>query len=278
MYENGHNGFKISNVRVHDLYESMVAQGYPMMTNDFVDYNEEELRFDKETGEIYYTIDRKPDNSNEVYCAPERVVVRKVKQKSTAALAGAKIGSGHDNFLKGILVSFDVRYPVYWSPQFQRYHFSDIISSSSTMHCLTRFDLDKSFSDNTPEIIIKLIKKMIAAYNKAYEHKYLNPDDDVVITETDINNTTKVEMRVRNTDTHSLVDRYYTIEEYYKRIVAACPQGLMKTMRITTNALQLKTMISQRKNHKLSEWRVFCNVLGNLEFWDIIGYKPLNVE
>ena len=32
-------------------------------------------------------------------------------------------GTGHDNFLSGITVYFDIKYPLYWSPEFQRYHF-----------------------------------------------------------------------------------------------------------------------------------------------------------
>ena len=33
-------------------------------------------------------------------------------------LSNAISGSGHDNFLKGIIVQFDLKYPEYFSPRF----------------------------------------------------------------------------------------------------------------------------------------------------------------
>lgn len=50
--------------------------------------------------------------------------------KRAVVLGKTKAGSGHNNYLKGIIVNFDVIYPNYWTPQMQRYHFFDIISSS----------------------------------------------------------------------------------------------------------------------------------------------------
>ena len=41
-------------------------------------------------------------------------------------LANTPNGSGHQNFLKGIRVSFDLRYPCYISPELQRYNWIDI--------------------------------------------------------------------------------------------------------------------------------------------------------
>lgn len=117
-YGNGFNGFKVTNVRVYDLCESMVAQGYPMMT-EFVDYDDAELFYDEDRKII---VAKEPD--------ADKYLVRKVNEKVVSALSNCESGSGHDSFLKGIIVNFDVHYPVYWSPQFQRYHFSDTVSSS----------------------------------------------------------------------------------------------------------------------------------------------------
>ena len=53
----------------------------------------------------------------------------------------------------------------------------------------------------------------------------------------------------------------------------SCPMGLELTARVTTNYLQLKTIFSQRKNHKLPEWFQFCEFIKSLPFADefIIG-------
>lgn len=55
-------------------------------------------------------------------------------------------GSGHSNFRKGIRVSFDIKYPNYFSPELQRYGFVDIVSSSSKMHKLMEMDMDVCFN------------------------------------------------------------------------------------------------------------------------------------
>ncbi len=53
--------------------------------------------------------------------------------------------------------------------------------------------------------------------------------------------------------------KLYPTDEQFQRVISICPMGLMLTARITTNYLQLKTMYYQRHNHKLAEWRVFCD-------------------
>ena len=62
-------------------------------------------------------------------------------------LGSAERGSGHDNFLSGIIVSADVCFPNYWLKEFQRYHFAQIVSSQSTMHRLTIMGKDESFTN-----------------------------------------------------------------------------------------------------------------------------------
>lgn len=76
-------------------------------------------------------------------------------------LASAPHGSGHDNFLKGIICQFDILYPQYLSMQMQRYHWFDIVSSQSKMHCLTkgRFGYNKYVSCESAEQMHRLIKE-----------------------------------------------------------------------------------------------------------------------
>ena len=78
----------------------------------------------------------------------------------------------HDNFLTGIRVSFDVTYPQYWTPEFQRYHFADIVTSSSKMHRLAKMDLKKACNKYVDERLIAIEQEKIDAYNadQTYEN------------------------------------------------------------------------------------------------------------
>ena len=51
-----------------------------------------------------------------------------------------------------------------------------------------------------------------------------------------------------------------------EELAYACPMGLELTARVTTNYLQLKTQYNQRKNHKLSEWRKYCQWIESLPY------------
>lgn len=82
-------------------------------------------------------------------------------------------GTGHNNYLKGITVYFSIKYPQYFTPQLQRYHWIDIVSSQSKMHTLIKMTLDQTNTNKyvDPQII-KIVNKKIQLYNKnpSYEN------------------------------------------------------------------------------------------------------------
>lgn len=87
-------------------------------------------------------------------------------------LANTQNGSGHQTFLSGIRVSFDLKYPNYVSPELQRYHWVDIVCSSSTMHRLLQMNMDTCFNEYVPEDAKTMMKALIQQYNmdKSYEN------------------------------------------------------------------------------------------------------------
>lgn len=63
-------------------------------------------------------------------------------------------------------------------------------------------------------------------------------------------------------------DSFSNVEDD-EELAYSCPMGMLLTAQITTNYLQLRNIYNQRKNHKLQEWRTFCNSLLDLPFGDI---------
>lgn len=78
-------------------------------------------------------------------------------------LGSMERGSGHDNFLHGILVSFDLTCSNKMWVEFQRYHFADIVSSQSTMHraaqLLEEDVFNKYVDDGIKSTLMQLIKE-----------------------------------------------------------------------------------------------------------------------
>lgn len=50
-------------------------------------------------------------------------------------------------------------------------------------------------------------------------------------------------------------------ERPFEELVYSCPMGIELTARVSTNYLQLKTIYRQRKDHRLQEWRDFCDFM-----------------
>jgi hypothetical protein len=144
--------------------------------------------------------------------------------KRAFALGQAKNGSGHDCMLKGITVQFDWRKSILQERQILRYHFLDIISSQSTMHNALSMKVEEQCNEYVCQGIIGIVQAMIDGYNN-------------------------------NKDTLSKEE----LKELELEILYNLPSGYELTARFTTNYLQLKTVIGQRRQHKLPEWREFCS-------------------
>lgn len=159
-------------------------------------------------------------------------------------LGAAERGSGHDNFLSGIIVQFDVKYPQYWSMEFQRYHFAQIVSSQSKMHrlCLaaTKEEFDGMFNKYVDPDAIARVRMYVDAYNATPAHGDWNG-----------------------------YDRYH----WFMKALSNLPMGYEMWMTVTTNYLQLKTIYAQRRCHKLQEdWGPFCDMIEELpRFRELCG-------
>lgn len=86
--------------------------------------------------------------------------------KGVRALATCEKGTGHDNWLNGVVVQFDLTYTVKAWTEAERYHFLDFVSSQSTMHRIAQFDLDKQYDEHTDPRIIAIVKELRARYSE----------------------------------------------------------------------------------------------------------------
>lgn len=80
-------------------------------------------------------------------------------------LARSAPGTGHDQFLTGIVVQFDLTFSIKAWTEAQRYHFLDFVSSQSTMHRITKFDVEKQCNEYVDAAIIARLNEIIAEYN-----------------------------------------------------------------------------------------------------------------
>ncbi|MGL4454061.1 MAG: hypothetical protein ACRCTZ_23165, partial [Sarcina sp.] len=143
-------------------------------------------------------------------------------------------------------------------------------SSTSAMHRLHKLDLDEAMNKYVLPGVKALLKSMINAYNEGLSRKV---KEISLIHEIgkDIVTGFFFEGDMVKLDIETHWAEKVTMYELYMRILSNCPQGLMKTMRVSTSYLQLKTIYLQRRHHKLKEdWGNFCDwceTLPNFKEW-----------
>ena len=160
------------------------------------------------------------------------LVISDKDMKRAKHLGNAVAGSGHDCFAKGITVQFDLQVPEYIWRQLDRYHFIDYVSSQSKMHRILKMDIDKACNKYVLDSTKETLKNLIDTYNR--ETNDLNK------------------------------------KELFNHIIANTPSGIMLTARMTTNYLQLKSIVNQRSNHKMQEWRLLCDYFKTLPMFDLV--------
>jgi hypothetical protein len=199
----------ISNVNIYGLEESVKESNYPMPV-DLSDKN----------GEI---TDR------------------------TFRYAGYTPGSGHDSFLNGIIVQFDLTFTNKAWVEAERFHFLDLVSSQSTMQRMTEFDLDEAYIEYTDPRIVAIMKEKVKDYNDLQE-----------------------DIRIRREEGKDVTTLKDLSREKYLEILYSNPAGFRLTARMTTNYRQLKTLYLQRRKNRLPEWRAFCEWITTLPHSEFI--------
>ena len=108
------------------------------------------------------------DNAIKVSKYPMAISVIDCNNKMTntvAKLGQCEIGTGHDNFLNGVIVQFDLTASNKMWVELQRYHFIDFISSQSTMHRIAQFNIENQVNKYVTKKAIENLKELIADYN-----------------------------------------------------------------------------------------------------------------
>ena len=138
-------------------------------------------------------------------------------------LANSPSGSGHQTFLSGIRVSFDIKYPNYISPELQRYHWIDIVSSSSKMHRLSSMDMDTCFNKYVTDESKEQMKRLVKKFNdtKSYEDFMVmlsNCPQGIELFMRESTNYLQLRTLYRQRKTHKLKEDYGAVCEFIEKL------------------------------------------------------------
>lgn len=199
----------VSNVDIYDLEKSILASGYPMRTT-----------------------------------IPDRDITEKDLARCKNLVNATKTGNGaHAQFMTGIRVNFDLTFSNKAWVEAERYRFLEFVSSQSTMHRITKFDLDNQYNKYVDPRIIEIMKSKVQEYNKVMELRDSYDKDD-----------------------QRREDLTEWLKNAYLEILYSNPAGFTLTARMTTNYRCLRNIYMQRKDHRLPEWRAFCKWIETLPY------------
>lgn len=154
-------------------------------------------------------------------------------------LTKASNGNGaHGQWMTGVRVAFDLTCTNKMWVEAERYRFLEFVSSQSTMHRITKFKIREQYNQYVDPRVIDIMEEKVAAYNKLIENK---PSPDAA--------------------PKLLEDYANLLKEKYLEILYTNPAGFELTARLTTNYRCLLNIYIQRHNHRLPEWREFCQEL-----------------
>ena len=205
----------VSNVDIYDLEKSILASGYPMRTT-----------------------------------ISDRDITEKDLARCKTLVNATKTGNGaHAQFMTGIRVNFDLTFSNKAWVEAERYRFLEFVSSQSTMHRITKFDLDNQYNKYVDPRIIEIMKSKVQEYNKVMELRDSYDKDDQ-----------------HNISPQLREDLTEWLKNAYLEILYSNPAGFTLTARMTTNYRCLRNIYMQRKDHRLPEWRAFCKWIETLPY------------
>lgn len=167
----------------------------------------------------------------------------------------AKNGSVHAKYRRMITVYVDITAPLYWWKEFDTYKVGTVANSCSTMHKIA----DKEFTpkDFSCEHLsgegIKLFFKTIDTLN-LYRQLYLNTNTDVQ----------------RNGTRFSKEVCEKIKKDLWWAMIQLLPSSYNQKRTVMLNYEVLAGIYKYRREHKLDEWREFCNWIEGLPYAEII--------
>lgn len=149
-------------------------------------------------------------------------------------------GTPHDKFMRQILCSMQITAPLYWWKEMDTYKVATVANSTSTMH--------------------KIHSKPIELEDFSYDLPIL-PDAE------DMQRIQQIKERF-NDDLEWLRNKYLETKDnvpkdnpYWRTLIQLLSESYNQTRMWTANYSTLRGIYQWRKNHKLSEWREFCQII-----------------
>ena len=151
-----------------------------------------------------------------------------------------KAGTDHSKFMRMITVTMDIIAPMYWWKEFDTYKVGTVRNSCSTMHTIhkRKFTLDDFSYEHLADSSLIMLESTIKELN-FWRKEYVNGTEKG--------------------------NKYF-----WWQIIQLLPSSYNQRATVQVNYAVLRNMYHSRKNHKLDEWRQFCEWVHSLPVSELI--------
>ena len=152
-------------------------------------------------------------------------------------------GTDHRKFMRMITVYMDITAPLYWWKEYDTYKVGTVANSCSTMHKISEkeFTLDDFSHEHLQEDSIAVLESVIHTLNVHREWFNEKALDDPKID--------------------------------WWQMIQLLPSSYNQLRTVMLNYEVLANMYKSRKNHKLDEWRTFCESIKAFPYSELITRK-----
>ena len=145
----------------------------------------------------------------------------------------SKAGTDHRKYLRQIFISVDVTAPLYWWKEYDTYKVGTVANSTSTMHKIHSkpFEISDFSTDHMTEESLKVFEGFVG-YIESVRQKFIQTKDKA--------------------DWYDLIQRL--------------PSSYNQMRTLTFSYETAANIYRSRKDHKLMEWREFCQWINTLPY------------
>ena len=162
-------------------------------------------------------------------------------------------GTDHRKFMRMIVVYADITAPLYWFKEFDTYKVGTVSNSCSTMHKIA--DKEFTLDDFSHEHLINLY----GVGENYYFQDYSNASPLWLLKATIdlLNHCRKLYLKTND-------------KKWWWQMIQLLPSSYNQKRTVMMNYEVLANIYKSRKNHKLDEWRSFCDWIETLPYGELI--------
>lgn len=170
----------------------------------------------------------------------------------------AKAGTEHRKYMRMIPVYARITAPIYYWKEADTYKIGTVSNSCSTMHKIQ--DKEFTLDDFSYEHLIAESREIFVQNDDDYPYFVCSFEDMLYIQIEALNKARNLYLETGD-------------KNYWWQMIQLLPSSYNQTRNIMFNYEVLANIYKQRKNHKLDEWREFCNWIETLPYSELITGK-----